>query len=77
MTSLISGPTIPREKNEDYIILVLECIGHVESSIILMMMSKIMAKLRFGIGIMPYQGNLKQLSFFFFSNLVSFVWLAL
>jgi hypothetical protein len=53
MTSLVSGPTIPREKNEDYIILVLECTGHVESSIVLTMMSKIMAKLRFGIGIMP------------------------
>ncbi len=53
MTSLVSGPTILSEKNEDCIILVLECTCHVESSIILMMMSKIMAKLRFGIGIMP------------------------
>jgi len=53
VTSLVSGPTKLREKNENYNILVLGCIGHIEPSRVVMMTSKIMAKLRFGIGIMP------------------------
>lgn len=53
MTSFVSGLTRLREKNEDYNILVVRCIGCVEPSIVVMMTSKIMTKLKFGIGIMP------------------------
>ncbi len=53
MTSFVSGLTRLRGKNEDYNILVVGCIGRVEPSIVVMMTSKIMAKLKFGIGIMP------------------------
>ncbi len=45
MTSLVLGPTRLREKNENYNILVLECIGRVDPNIVVMMTFKIMASL--------------------------------
>lgn len=49
----VLGPTRLGKRNEDCNILVLGFIGCVEPSKIMMMVSKTMAKLRFGINITP------------------------
>jgi hypothetical protein len=50
---LVRGLARLGKKGEKRNILVSKCIGHVEPSRVAMMLSKIMAKLKFGVGITP------------------------
>jgi hypothetical protein len=57
VTFIILGPTRWGRMNDDCNILVLRCIGCVEPSRVVIMTSKTMVKLGFGIGITPYLGD--------------------
>jgi len=57
VTLLVLGPTRLGKMNDNCNILVLRYISCVEPSIVVMMTSKNMAKVGFGIGITPYLGN--------------------
>jgi len=49
----VLNPTRQETRNEDYDILVLRCIGCVEPHIVVMIASKTMVQLRFGVNISP------------------------
>jgi hypothetical protein len=57
VTLLVLGPTRLGKMNDNCNILVLKYIGYVEPSIVVMMTSKNMAKIGFGIGITLYLRN--------------------